>query len=59
MVDLQVELHVFVDLHNRGLVAASVAVVGCREDCDDVAVMRPVVTIHYQLMGTGNQFQVI
>lgn len=40
--NVQGVLHVFVDLHDGGLVAAAVAVVGCREDGDDVAVVRPV-----------------
>ena len=30
-----------------------------RENCDDVAVLRPVVTLHYQLMGSGDQRQTI
>ena len=37
----------------------SVAVVGGGEDRDDVTLVRPVVTIHDQLMGTGNARQVV
>jgi len=40
--DAQGVLHVFVNLHDGRLVAAAVAVVGCREDGDDVSVVRPV-----------------
>jgi hypothetical protein len=41
-VDAQGVLHVLVNLHDRRLVAAAVAVVGRREDRNDVAIMRPV-----------------
>lgn len=40
--DVQGVLHVLVDLHDCGLVTATVAVVGRREDGDYVPVMRPV-----------------
>jgi len=55
----EIILHEFVDLHDGSLVAASVAVVGCREDCDDVAFVRPVVAIHDQLVGACDSRQVI
>ena len=44
-----------VNLHDCCLVTASVAVVGGRENGDDVAVLRPVVTLHDQLMGSRNE----
>jgi len=55
----EVILHEFVDLHNGCFVAAAVAVVRCREDCDDVALVRPVVPIHDQLMRASDTRQVV
>jgi len=52
-------LHELVDLHYGGLVAATVAVVWCREDGYHVAVVGPVVTIHYELMSASYQFKVV
>lgn len=52
-------LHEFIDLHNGGFVTTSVAIVGSREHGDDVAVVGPVVTIHHQLMSSGDQFQIV
>lgn len=40
--DLQGIFEVLVDLHDRRLIAASVTVIGSREDRNDVAVVRPV-----------------
>ena len=51
--------HEFIYFHYCCLVTTSVAVVRCWEHCDDVSVVRPVVAIHYKLMGSGNQLQVI
>ena len=48
-----------VQLHDGGLVPAPVAVVGGGEDGDDVPVVRPVVTLHHQLMGSADQSQTI
>ena len=42
----------------RALTAA-VAVVGGTEDGDDIAVVGPVVALHYKLMGAGHQGQAI
>ena len=56
---LQIILHELVDLHYGGLVSTPVAVVGGGEDGDDVAVVRPVVPAHDQLMGTGDSSQPI
>jgi len=51
--------HELIDLHNGGLVTASVAVVRSREHCDDVPVVRPVVAIHHKLMCSCDELQVI
>ena len=56
---LQIIFHEFINLHNGGLVTASVAVVGGGEDSDNVTLMSPVVAVHDELMGTGNPGQVI
>merc|ERR1719447_1069948 len=39
-----------IQLHNRGLVSTAVAIVGCREDGDDISVVGPVVPLHHQLV---------
>ena len=55
----EIILHELVDLHYGGFVTASVAVVGRGEDRHDVALVRPVVAVHDQLMGAGDARQVI
>ena len=57
--DLQGVLQVLINLHDRGLVAAAVTVIGSREYRDDISVLTPVVTFHDQLMGSGNQSKAI
>ena len=52
-------LHELVNLHYSGFVTASVTVVWCWEHCDDVSIVWPVVSIHYKLMCSGNQFKVV
>lgn len=52
-------LHELIDFHDGSFVTAAVAVVGRREDGDDVAVVRPIVAIHDELMGSGDQLQVV
>ena len=49
---LQTNFHVLVNLHYRCTVTASVAVVWCGENSDNVLVVRPVVSVHHELMGT-------
>ena len=44
-----------IDLHDRCLVSTSVAVVWRREDRDNIAILRPVVTLHNQLMSSSDQ----
>ena len=48
-----------VQLHDRGLIAAAVAVVWSREDGDDIPVMWPVVSLHHQLVSSADQRQSI
>jgi len=50
---------VLVNLHNGGLVAAPVAVVGGTEDRDHVPLVAPVVTLHHELMGPRHQGQTV
>ena len=57
--NLQVKLHKLIHLHDGCLVAASVAVVRSTENCDNITIMRPVVTLHYKLMGTRNSSQTV
>ena len=52
-------LHELVDLHDGGLVTATVAVVGRGEDGDDIAIVRPIVAIHDQLMRSCDHLQVV
>ena len=52
--DLQVVFHELVDFHYRRLVSASVAIVGRREDSHDVALVSPVVSVHDELVSSGN-----
>jgi hypothetical protein len=39
-------VHLFVDLHNARLVAASVAIIWRRKDCDNLLLVRPVVPLY-------------
>lgn len=52
-------LEVLVDFHDGCLVAASVAVVGCRKDGNNVTLLRPVESVHDQLMCSCHQCQAI
>ena len=55
----EIILHEFIDLHNGGLVSATVAVVRCREDSDNVALVSPVVAVHDELMGTCDPSEIV
>ena len=55
----QVVFQMLVDLEDRGLVAAAVAVVGSAEDGDCVAVVAPCVPFHGELVGAGDQHEPI
>ena len=48
-----------IQLHDAGLVAAPVAIVGGGEDGDHVPVVTPVVALHHQLMGPAHQGQAV
>lgn len=56
---LQGVLQMLVNFHDCGLVAAAVTVIGSREYCDDISVLAPVVSLHDQLMGSGDQCQTV
>jgi len=59
-VELQeIILHELVDFHYGGLVTAPIAVVGCGENGDYVAFVRPVVAIHDELVGARDSCQVV
>lgn len=49
--------HGLIQLHDGGLIATSVAIVGRAEDSHYILVVAPVVAFHYKLMSTGNQGQ--
>ena len=57
--NLQVEVHELIDSHDSSFITTSVAVIRRTENCHDVAVVRPVISIHYQLVSTGYSRQVI
>lgn len=52
-------LHEFIDLHDGGLITASVAVVWSWENSDNISVVRPIITVHYKLMCSSDELQVI
>lgn len=56
---LQSVFQMLVNFHDCGLVAATVTVIGSREYCDDISVLTPVVALHNQLMGSGDQCQTV
>jgi len=59
-VELQeVEFHKFVNFHDCGFVTATVAVVGRGEDRDHIALVRPVIAVHDELMGSCDTYQVV
>lgn len=48
-----------INLHDRRLVTTSVAVVWRREDRDNITILRPVVTLHNQLMSSSDQRETV
>ena len=48
-----------IDFHNRRLITTAVTVVGSRKYRDNLAVMLPLVTFHYQLMSTRNKVKAV
>ena len=52
-------IHELVYLHYGCLVAASVAVVRCREDCHYVFVVAPVEAVHHQLVRATHELETV
>ena len=50
---LQVEIHELINSHDSSFVTTSVAVIWCAENCDYIAIVCPVISIHHELMSTG------
>ena len=48
-----------IDLHDSCLVTTSVAVIWGWKDSDNLSIMLPLVSLHHQLMGTGDEVQPI
>jgi hypothetical protein len=46
-------------LHDGRLVTAAIAVIGGGEDGDDVLVLTKAVSLHHELMGTGDHGQIV
>jgi hypothetical protein len=55
--DEEVVVHLLVDFHDSGLVAAPVAVVWRRKDGHDLLLVTPVVSVHHQLVGARDRLQ--
>jgi hypothetical protein len=47
--------HVLIELHDGSLIAAAVAVVGRREDGNDALFVAPIIALHDELMGSGDE----
>jgi hypothetical protein len=52
-------IHEFIHFHYGSLVAAAVTIIGRGENCDDVFLVTPIVSIHDQLMSPAHQTQAI
>ena len=48
-------IKMFIELHNGSLVATSIAIVGRREDGDNIFVMRPIEAFHDKLVCAGDK----
>lgn len=48
-----------INFHNSGLIAASVTVVGRREDSNDLSVMLPLVALHDKLVGACDEMKTV
>jgi hypothetical protein len=51
--------HRVINLHNCGLITASVTVVWRRENRDNAPIVLPLVSFHHQLVGTGNEMKTV
>lgn len=56
---LEIMIHLLIYFHYACLVTTPITVIRCREYCDYCLVVTPVVSIHYQLMGSCDQLQII
>jgi len=52
-------LHELIDLHYCSFITTPVAVIRRRKDSDYVSLMRPVISVHNQLVSTRDQFQIV
>lgn len=52
-------LESIIQFHNGCLVTAAVAVVRCAEDGHNIALMAPVIALHYQLMSPGHKGEAV
>lgn len=58
--DFEVPLQVVVDVEDRGNITATVAVVGCRPNRNQVGIFEPVLeAVHNQLMGAGHELEIV
>jgi hypothetical protein len=55
----EVEFHVLVNFHYGSFIAASVTIIWRGEDSDNVALVRPVVSVHDKLMSARNSHEAI
>ena len=46
-----------INLHNCGLITASVTIIRGRKASDDTSIVLPLVTFHHQLVRAGNEMQ--
>jgi len=52
-------LHVLINLQDRRLIPAPIAVVGGGEYGDDIPIMAPAISLHDELMGAGDEGEVV
>lgn len=58
--DVEVSFHMFVNVQDWSDISASVAVVRCWPNCNQILISEPVFeSVHNQLMGASNQLQLI
>jgi len=55
----EVTVHILIYFHDSCLIAASVAVVGRREDRDNVTLVTPIVTVHHELMSSSDSSKAV
>jgi hypothetical protein len=52
-------LHSIIHLHYTSLIAAPVAVVGSRKDCNDAPIVLPLIALHYELVSASNKVKAV